>query len=223
MKVLVLLAGMAFWLVLAGFLVQRHVRTEGRAHMVHGVPPHRSVAIVLGCRVNGEEVSGCLEERLATALELHRTGVVQRLLLSGDHGRVGYDEVNVMKEWLAARGVPLGHLFLDHAGFDTYDSMVRARQVFQVADAVVVSQDFHLPRAVYLARKVGIDAVGVAADPAGGSVCKGSGYREPLACVKAWWNVVMGSDPKFLGSPIPITGEPTPSFDRPADQERAAS
>lgn len=174
-----------------------------------------TVAIVLGCRVNGETVSGCLEERLETALELYTTGKVQRLLLSGDHGRVAYDEVNTMKAWLVAHGVPPVHIFLDHAGFDTHDTMARARQVFQVKDAVIVSQAFHLPRAIYLAQAAGLQVVGVSADPPQGSVCAGSKFREPLASLKAWLNVTFASDPKFLGPLIPITGDPSASFDRP--------
>ncbi len=177
--------------------------------------PQRFTAIVLGCRVNGDDPSGCLEERLARALALYESGRVQRLLLSGDHGTRGYDEVNAMSAWLVERGVPQAHVFLDHAGFDTYDTMVRARRIFQVDGALIVSQAFHLPRAVYLARAVGLDAVGVSADPPDGSACAGSRVREPLACAKAVLNVWLDASPKFLGPAIPITGSSRISFDRP--------
>jgi len=113
-----------------------------------------------------------------------------------------------------AHGVTEAHIFLDHAGFDTHDTMVRARQVFQVTDAVIVSQAFHLPRAIYLAQAAGLTVVGVSADPPQGSVCAGSKVREPLASLKAWLDVAFASDPKFLGPPIPITGDPSASFDR---------
>ncbi len=176
--------------------------------------PMRFVGIVLGCRVNGDDPSICLEERLITALALYRQGRVQRLLVSGDHGTVQYDEVNAMRAWFVQHGVPVEHVFLDHAGFDTYDTMVRARKVFEVCDALVISQAFHLPRAVYLARSTGIKAVGVPADPPQGSSCRGSAVREPLACLKAVVNVIVHSSPHFLGPVIPITGVPDASFDR---------
>lgn len=194
------------------------VSGSSRGHIVDRDAEVRAgTAIVLGCRVNGEEVSGCLEERLETALGLYTTGRVQRLLLSGDHGRKGYDEVNAMMDWLVAHGVPKAHIFLDHAGFDTHDSMVRARVVYQVNDALVVSQGFHLPRAVFLAQQAGIEVAGVRADPPQGSVCGGSRWREPLACLKACADVLAGSAPRFLGPPIPITGDPCASYDRPED------
>lgn len=208
-------------LVSAGAIwaVQRQVRARSAPFLftASDAVPSRFTGIVLGCRVNEGDVSRCLEERLQRAWELYQAGTVRRLLLSGDHGRRGYDEVNAMKAWLVARGVPLEHVFLDHAGFDTYDTMVRARDIFRVTDAVVVSQAFHLPRAVYLARSCGIDAVGVAADPPQGSACRGSAVREPLACMKAWWNVSWNAAPRFEGEAIPITGSPVASFDQPAD------
>lgn len=212
------LAGGALLVVLAWAALSR-VRSAAEGHIVgREARVHAGTAIVLGCRVNGEAVSGCLEERLATALELYTTGRVHRLLLSGDHGTRAYDEVNAMMDWLVAHGVPKAHIFLDHAGFDTHDTMVRARQVYQVTDALVVSQAFHLPRAVYLAQQAGIAATGVRADPPQGSVCGGSRWREPLACTKACADAILGSGPRFLGPPIPITGPPCASYDRTSDK-----
>lgn len=214
--VLALEAGV--FLLLLVFAVQWRVHAVSDDHLltVAQVEP-RYTGIVLGCRVREGDVSSCLEERLVRALELYKAGKVQRLLLSGDHGRKGYDEVNAMKDWFTGHGVPAEHLFLDHAGFDTYDTMRRARDIFQVKDAVVVSQAFHLPRAVYLARTMGIDAVGTSADPPGGSVCRGSAIREPLACLKAWSSVALSVPPHHGGPAIPITGSPQATFDRPVD------
>lgn len=210
----------ALELALAGVVLLLTVRAEVRTMALPHVERDsamiqaRYTGIVLGCRVREGDVSTCLEERLVKALELYRAGKVERLLLSGDHGRKGYDEVNAMKDWLVGQGVPVAHIFLDHAGFDTYDTMWRAREVFGVRDAVVVTQAFHLPRAVYLARSLGLDAVGSIADPPQGSVCRGSAVREPMACLKAWADVHRRARAHHGGPAIPITGSPEASFDR---------
>jgi SanA protein len=170
--------------------------------------------IVLGSFVNDAGVSGCVEERLQRGLEVYKAGKGKRFLLTGDHGRKGYDEVNTMMERLIALGVPRADIFLDHAGFDTYDSMWRAKHVFQVRDAVIVSQGFHLPRAQYLATSVGLETQGIPADPVGGSVCDRAGMREPLARIKAFFNVVLDAAPHHRGDPVPITGPASASHDR---------
>lgn len=170
--------------------------------------------IVLGSFVTDNGVSACVEERLQRAYEVYRMGKGQRFLLTGDHGRKNYDEVNTMMRRLLEMGVPKAHIFLDHAGFDTYDSMWRAKHVFQVDSAIIISQGFHLPRAQYLATSVGLNAESIAADPLGGSVCARAGIREPLARVKAFLNVLLGSKPHHTGTAIPITGPASASHDQ---------
>lgn len=170
--------------------------------------------IVLGSFVTSEGVSGCVEERLQRGLEIYRSGKGKRFLITGDHGRKGYDEVNTMMDRLVELGVPQEDIFLDHAGFDTYDSMWRARRVFGVDRAVIVSQGFHLPRAQYIASSLGLHTQSFAADPVGGSVCDRAGMREPLARVKAFLDVLFASAPQHGGPPIPITGPASASHDR---------
>lgn len=170
--------------------------------------------VVLGSFVTDGGVSACVEERLQRAYEVYRRGKGQRFLITGDHGREEYDEVNTMMRRLLELGVPKEHIFLDHAGFDTYDSMWRAKHVFQVDSAVVVSQGFHLPRAQYLATSVGMHAQSIAADPPEGSVCARAGVREPLARIKAFVNVMLHSHPHHAGPAIPITGSASASHDR---------
>lgn len=127
--------------------------------------PDRKVAIVPGCRVYRDGTpTATLEDRLIAALELYRAGKVSRILVSGDHAAPEYDEVNAMWRWLEARHVPAKDVFLDHAGLRTLDTMARAAEVFGVDSAVVCTQRFHLPRSVFLARRQGIDAVGLVAD-----------------------------------------------------------
>ena len=120
--------------------------------------------LVLGCGVWGETPSHMLEDRLLQGIELYENGASEKLLMSGDHGTVEYDEVNAMKDYAIEAGAIPDQVFMDHAGFSTYESMYRARDVFDVDSMIIVTQKYHLYRAVYNARKLGIDAYGIAAD-----------------------------------------------------------
>ncbi|MFZ5644091.1 MAG: SanA/YdcF family protein [Bacillota bacterium] len=166
------------------------------------------VAIVLGAFVTSDgRLCDMLTDRVDTAVDLYKYGKVKKILMTGDHGREAYDEVNSMRKYAEARGVPTEDIFMDHAGFSTYDSMYRARDVFMVDAAVIITQNFHLPRAIYIARKLGIDAVGVSADRhvyAGAEIYD---YREVLARIKAFIQVMANDSPKFLGPAIPVSGD----------------
>jgi SanA protein len=180
---------------------------------VEEMPKHATV-IVLGARVyKNTHLSPMLADRMRTALDLYREGKADRFLLSGDHGTKEYDEVNAMKDFLLAEGVDAGDIFLDHAGFDTYDSMYRAREIFQADSVVVVTQSFHLPRAVYLARSLGLDAVGVSADRQAYAAVFHNNVREILSRVKACLDIAFHARPKYLGQAIPITGDALKSWD----------
>jgi SanA protein len=170
--------------------------------------PHAEVAIVLGAKVQPDgALSSMLADRVTVAARLYRAGKVDKVLASGDHGTVAYDEVDAMKRALVAAGVSPRDVFTDHAGFDTWDTMVRARKVFEVRSALVVTQGFHLPRAVWLARQAGLDAHGVGADLHGyGKALLFSEARELLARVKAVGQAATDETPRFLGPPIPSTG-----------------
>jgi vancomycin permeability regulator SanA len=124
--------------------------------------PHRPVAVVLGAGVVGTDPTPTLASRLDGAIELYRTGKVEHLLMSGDNSRPEYDEVTAMRDYAIGRGVPGGAITRDYAGFDTYDTCVRAREIFGVTGAVMVTQDFHIARAIWTCRELGIDAVGLA-------------------------------------------------------------
>lgn len=184
--------------------------------------PARHTAIVLGASVHRKGTpSDMLRDRLDTALELYRAGKVRKLLLTGDHGRRGYDEVSVMRKHVLARGARAEDVFTDHAGFTTYESMARARAVFGVDGAIVVTQAFHLPRAVYLARGLGLPAVGVEADRHRYRTGLQLGIREALAQVKAFVDMQVGRRPRVLGPPIDISGDGRATWDR--DRRRPAS
>ncbi|SCP98301.1 SanA/YdcF family protein [Anaerobium acetethylicum] len=164
--------------------------------------------LVLGAGVRDDGTpSLMLEERLNEGVALWKAGASDRLLMSGDHGRADYDEVNVMKKYAIDKGIPSGNIFMDHAGFSTYESMYRARDIFKAEKIIVVTQQYHLYRALYIAESLGIDAFGVAFDT---KSYKGETYREAreiLARVKDFFYVMFEPEPTYLGEEIPISGD----------------
>jgi SanA protein len=170
--------------------------------------PHAQAALVLGAGLNPDgSPSQMLLDRLTAAAALYRDGKVGKVLASGDHGRVGYDEVNAMRRTLIRLGVPERDVFTDHAGFATLDSVVRARKVFNVHSAVIVTQGFHLPRALWLARRAGLEAHGLAADGHYGRRGRMAAWREVVARTKAVEDAVLRAKPKYLGPRIDIAGD----------------
>ncbi len=177
--------------------------------------PSKKVALVLGAKVYADgRMSDIVKDRALTAIDLYAGGKVEKILVSGDHGTKTYDEVNTIKDYLLQNGVPAKDIFLDHAGFDTYDSVYRARAIFRVPSMIIVTQDFHLPRAVYEARALGLDAVGLSADRHEYISDSYNRFRESLARVKAFFDVTFQSQPKFLGEIIPIDGDSQLSWDQ---------
>lgn len=200
----------AFVLSFAIFYVlnrNMQARAEPRTSTDPKSAPQRYTLIVLGAFSGKNGPSDVLEDRLATALALYRAGKAQKILVSGDHGRDDYDEVNAMRAWLVKAGVPSDAVFMDHAGFRTLDTMERAAQIFQVTDALVVTQAFHMARALFLAQSAGIDAYGVTSDLRQYAWEDHYARREFLARALSWFDVkLFRRGPKFLGQPIPITG-----------------
>jgi SanA protein len=178
--------------------------------------PHAQAALVLGAQVMPSgKPSIMLADRIKAADQLYEAGKVDKILLSGDHGQWNYDEVGTMRKLLLARGVPAKDLFTDHAGFDTWDSAQRARRVFDVESVVIVTQDFHMARALYAARRAGLHASGYSADLRRyGSIIKKLEVREALARVKVVADSVTGAQPRFLGPEIPISGDGRRSWGR---------
>jgi SanA protein len=203
--------------VLAVLVLQFHINRFSSEH-IHSDKLQLQPAytgIVLGASVRPDKsLSPILQDRVDSALELYEQGVIKRFLLSGDHGNKNYDEVNAMKNYLNKKGVPDRDIFLDHAGFDTYNSMIRARDVFMVRDAIVITQEFHLPRAVYLGNKLGLDVQGYVADKR--TYARNDNYkrREWLANIKAWIELNIEQQPTFSGRQIPINGDSRLSHDQ---------
>ena len=163
--------------------------------------------LVLGCYVNENGVpSDMLADRLRRGVELQKAGVSSKLLMSGDHGREEYNEVEAMKQYAIDAGVASEDVFMDHAGFSTSESMYRAKEVFCAKKIVIVTQEYHLKRAIYAARALGLDAYGVAADYHRYRDQFPRDCREVLARVKDFGTAVFRPEPTFLGEPIPVSG-----------------
>jgi len=190
----------ALVLVVGGSVAWVQIYASGYEYGVDDVPP-APVAIVFGALVydNGDP-SPFLTGRLALGKKLYDTGKVRAILVSGDNSRPDYDEPDVMRQWLIDHGVPANKVVADYAGFDTYDTCVRAHKLFGVDKAIVVTQNFHVPRAITICRHEGIVAYGVG-DSSVNYVSEWwqGATREQLAAVKAVWDVVTGRKPVFLG------------------------
>ena len=163
--------------------------------------------LVLGCLVKKNGVpSDMLHDRLKRSVSLYDAGAAPKLLMSGDHGTEGYDEVAAMKQYAIDAGVPSEDVFMDHAGFSTYDSVYRARDVFQAKKIIIVTQEYHLSRALYIARQLGLDAYGVSSDYHNYLGQTARDIREVLARVKDFAYCIFQPDPTYLGEAIPIFG-----------------
>lgn len=171
--------------------------------------------LVLGCQVNPDGTpSHMLEDRLKRAIELYKAGAAPKILMSGDNGQAYYDEVNVMKNYAIAAGVPSEDIFMDHAGFSTYESVYRAQAIFGVERMIVVTQKYHLYRALYIAQAFGMEAYGV--DGAYRNY-HGQLYRdirEILARDKDFVFSIVKPKPTYLGDDIPISGNGDVTNDR---------
>ena len=172
--------------------------------------------LVLGAMVWGDnKPSYMLEDRLLQSIELFENGASDRIIMSGDHGQEDYDEVNIMKKFAIDRGVPSNKIFMDHAGFSTYESVYRAREVFQADKLIIVTQEYHLYRALYIAEKLGLEAYGVASDPREYIGQEIRDIREIAASVKDFFNVIIKPEPKYLGEVVPISGDGDITNDKP--------
>jgi vancomycin permeability regulator SanA len=194
-------AGVLLGLVLlvgAGPYLWIRFATTGEIHTVDDAP-EAPVAIVLGAGLNADgSPKPYLRVRLEDTLRLYEDGRIRAILVSGDHGQVSYDEVAAMTSWLVDRGVPARKVVADHAGFDTYDSCVRAHKIFGVRAALVVTQEFHVRRAVFLCRQAGIDAAGIGSAAPDDDDFRYQ-VREVPAAIKATVDVLVGADPRYLG------------------------
>ena len=162
--------------------------------------------IVLGAKIWGDRPSPMLEDRLLQAIELYENNVSAKIIMSGDHGTKEYDEVNAMKDFAIEKGIPSENIFMDHAGFSTYESIYRAKEIFGAKKIVVVTQKYHLFRALYIANQLGIEAYGVGSDPRKYVGATYRELREVLARNKDFVKCIFKPEPTYLGDTIPVSG-----------------
>lgn len=194
--------------------VKDKILTSQQASELDGV----DCILVLGCYVHENGVpSDMLHDRLQMGVELYDLGAAPKLLMTGDHGREDYDEVDAMKTFAVDAGIPSENVFMDHAGFSTYESMYRARDIFQAKKIIIVTQEYHLYRAIYIAEKLGLEAYGVASDYRGYSGQTMRDAREILARVKDFGTSLFQPKPTYLGEAIPIWGDGNLTNDENSD------
>lgn len=197
--ILIIVLGINFFVVGS---TKSRILTEEQAKDLNDV----DCILVLGAGIWGDKPSPMLEDRLLQSISLYQDGVSNKIIMSGDHGRPEYDEVNVMKKFAIDRNVNSEDIFMDHAGFSTYDSIYRAKDIFKAKRIIIVTQKYHIYRALYIAKQLGIEAYGVNSDPreyAGQSVRE---LREILARDKDWIKCITKPDPTYLGDTIPVSG-----------------
>ena len=206
--IICLCLGAAGLLILIGINLRVKGTVKDRVVETDGLPDEEFDCImVLGCQVKESgEPSHMLRDRLQRGVEVYGFGVSEKLLMSGDHGRTDYNEVKTMKHYAIDEGIDSKNIFMDHAGFSTYESIYRAKEVFGVKKMVIITQEYHLYRALYIAEKLGIEACGVASDYhiyAGQSM---RDLREILARAKDFVTTIVKPEPTYLGDFIDIHG-----------------
>lgn len=210
-KWLIRIACILLVLGIGALVLNAHVKKTASEHILtaeEAAELNADCILVLGCGVRPTgEPSLMLRDRLDMGLALYETGAAPKLLMSGDHGREEYDEVNAMKDYAMAAGVPSEDIFMDHAGFSTYESMYRAKEVFCAEKVIIVSQQYHIYRAVYDARALGLEAYGVAAEDVAYLGQTLRDVREILARNKDWFYCLFRPEPTFLGEAIPVFGD----------------
>ena len=189
-----------------------YVRNQSKDYILDSIDASKledvDAILVLGCQVKESGYpSAMLRDRLNRSIELYDLAASNKIIMSGDHGRNEYDEVNTMKQFAMDAGIPSSDIFMDHAGFSTYESMYRAKEIFSEEKIIIVRQKYHLYRAIYDAKALGIEAYGVSSDYFRYSGQLYRDIREVLARVKDFGYTLIKPEPTFLGDSIPINGD----------------
>ena len=171
---------------------------------ISNIKENYDAILVLGAGLKNGKPSPVLKDRLDTAYEAYIKGASSKIIVSGDHGRKNYDEVNVMKDYLISKGVPSDDIFMDHAGFSTYDTIYRAKEIFLCDKVLIITQEFHIFRSLYIAKKLDLEAEGLSATLRHYSEETKFELREILARDKDFVKTIFKPKPKYLGDTIPV-------------------
>lgn len=209
-KILVVVLVIIIFIMIIVFGINGYVILASKKHIYNEssvIEDNYDCILVLGAGIWGGKPSPMLEDRLKEAIRLYENGIANKIIMSGDHGSENHDEVNIMKDYAIERGVPSENIFMDHAGFSTYESMYRAKEIFGVNKMIIITQKYHLYRAVFIANKLGIDAYGKNSDP---RKYAGQSYRELreiIARDKDFFSCILKPKPTYLGETIPVSGD----------------
>lgn len=199
--ILIAIIGLSINLIVK-IATKKQLITEGEASKLEDV----DCILILGAGVENGMPSPMLEDRLIIGINLYRSGASNKIIMSGDHGKDNYDEVNTMKQFAIDREIPSEDVFMDHAGFSTYDSIYRVKEIFGAKKIVIVTQDYHLFRALYIAKSLGLEAYGVKANPRTYVGQPMRDVREVIARNKDFIKCIFKPKPTYLGDKISLKG-----------------
>jgi SanA protein len=188
--------------------VNYYVKSSTKKNIYYSIKkfPKNDVGIIFGAGINGDQPSKYLKDRLDAGISLYKANRINKILLSGDNGSDEHDELTVMKNYCFNHGVDTTKIFIDYAGFDTYSTMYRAKHIFNIKKATLISQEYHLNRAIYIGQKLGIKSVGYSANNGEYLGYKYVTFREYGSIFKSFFDVLRNREPHFLGNPIDING-----------------
>ncbi|MEN2489715.1 ElyC/SanA/YdcF family protein [Flavobacterium sp. B11] len=189
--------------------VNYYVKSSTKKNIYYSIKkfPKNDVGIIFGAGINGNQPSKYLKDRLDAGIMLWKAKRINKILLSGDNGRDEYDELTVMKNYCYNHGVDTTKIFIDYAGFDTYSTMYRAKHIFKIKKATLISQEYHLNRAIYIGQKLGIKSSGYSANKGEYLGYNYVRFREYGSVFKSFFDVLRNREPRFLGGEININGE----------------